>query len=56
MADQKTLIIGGTGQVGYELKRQLVDHGQLLVPSRAELDRPRSGPLIHQPAVIQGFS
>ncbi|TDO10648.1 MULTISPECIES: dTDP-4-dehydrorhamnose reductase [Halomonas] len=34
----KLLITGGTGQVGFELRRQLVTLGEILAPTRPELD------------------
>ncbi|OXY82117.1 dTDP-4-dehydrorhamnose reductase [Oceanimonas doudoroffii] len=38
MPQPKILITGGNGQVGFELRRQLVLHGQLLAPCRQQLD------------------
>lgn len=38
MLQPKILITGGNGQVGFELRRQLVLHGQLLAPCRQQLD------------------
>ncbi|WP_445396791.1 dTDP-4-dehydrorhamnose reductase [Zobellella sp. An-6] len=38
MPQSKILITGGNGQVGFELRRQLVLHGQLLAPTRQQLD------------------
>lgn len=35
---QKILITGGTGQVGFELQRSLLLHGNILAPSRSELN------------------
>ncbi len=35
---KKILITGGTGQVGFELQRSLMLHGQILAPSRQQLD------------------
>ena len=34
----KVLITGGSGQVGFELRRQLATLGEILAPSRAALD------------------
>lgn len=38
MPQPKILITGGNGQVGFELRRKLVLHGQLLAPGRQQLD------------------
>lgn len=38
MKQQKILIIGGTGQVGFELQRSLMLRGEILAPNRSELN------------------
>lgn len=35
---QKILVTGGSGQAGFELRRQLATFGRVLAPARAELD------------------
>ncbi|GAB2721337.1 dTDP-4-dehydrorhamnose reductase [Halomonas garicola] len=35
---QKILVTGGSGQAGFELRRQLATFGEVLAPARAELD------------------
>lgn len=34
----KVLITGGSGQVGFELRRQLATLGEIVAPNRAALD------------------
>lgn len=38
----RLLLLGGTGQVGWELRRTLAPLGRMLAPSRAELDLARA--------------
>jgi dTDP-4-dehydrorhamnose reductase len=53
----KVLITGGSGQVGFELRRQLATLGDILAPNRAALDLTDAGAVSaylaqHQPEVV----
>ena len=53
----KVLITGGSGQVGFELRRQLATLGDILAPDRATLDLSDAGAVSkylvqHQPEVV----
>lgn len=53
----RILLIGGSGQVGYELQRALAPHGELIAPGRAELDLAQTSTIeraleAHRPDII----
>ena len=48
LLEQKTvLLLGGSGQVGYELKKRLTDNSLFIAPSRKELDLCNSENLVN---------
>jgi len=42
----KVLITGGSGQVGFELRRQLATLGEIVAPNRAALDLLDAGVIV----------